>query len=137
MLLLATIAAQAQKPTGSDIVSSANCDEMVVPDYKYDINGPVSISPALNADIELKLYPNPVCSYLSVDIDCKYSGVPEPVYIFVYDMKGRMVLGMRDMIKPGYPFHKDIDVRGLPDDDYVFQLIKGNVKHVKKFQVYA
>jgi hypothetical protein len=99
-------------------------------------NGPISIADSKVAGLELKLYPNPTSTNLTVSLDCKSNTISEPVFIHIIDMRGRIVLSVTDITDPGNTYRKDIDIRGLPDDEYVFQLIKGNRKLMKKFQVY-
>jgi hypothetical protein len=121
---------------GNPSADQVNADNLSLGSDTLSVNGPVSIADNRNAELELKLYPNPATTNLTVSFDCNSNGLPEPVIMYIIDMRGRIVVSVNDMAYPGGTYHKDIDVRGLPDEDYVFQLIRGNRKLVKKFQVY-
>jgi len=100
------------------------------------LKGPIGIMDHNGVDLKLKLYPNPATTQLTVSLDCSSFVNSETVYISVTDLRGRILISVKDKAEPGITYQKDINLRGLPDDEYVLQLIKGNTKLVKKFQVH-
>jgi hypothetical protein len=100
------------------------------------MGAPNGIKDNPEATLELNLYPNPASSYINVRADFGKTYISEPVYINIINMRGSVVKSVVDYAKAGSVYSNEIDIRGLPDDEYIFQLIKGNRNHMKKFQVY-
>ena len=97
---------------------------------------PLGINNIKENSVEFLIYPNPASTNLTVSFNCATTLKPEPVYLYVTDMRGRVVVAVKEMMNTGSTYTKELDVRDLPHGDYTIRVIKGDKLVVKKFQVY-
>lgn len=102
----------------------------VAPDPLLDIK-------STNAtDLKFAVYPNPVANNLTIKLQGALTIKSEPIYLYVFDIKGRVMIELQDICNPDKIYQKELNVSALPKGDFIIKLRIRKDALVKKFQVY-
>jgi hypothetical protein len=126
--------------TKAEVNSSFNRDTMIIniTEFQSDFNQsapgpPLAINNTKAPNFEFLVYPNPVVNILTVKFQGSISSKSEAVYLYVIDLKGRIVIEQNDIYKQGSIFQKEMNIRVLPQGDYIIKSIIGKNVCIKKF----
>jgi hypothetical protein len=113
----------------------SNIDNFSTGTDTLSTNGPIGIADNKNTSLELMLYPNPVSTNLSVRLKSNTTMNPEPVYLYVIDMSGKILMEQKLKSFAGNYYQFDLNVRILPKNNYIIKIVRNGYTEIKKFQV--